>query len=106
MRKLLVTLAAVSVLAGLGAAHAFAGTKSVTLHDNYFSTSSVTIRKGSKVTWRWSHTDNKHNVSSKGHFHSRSSTSGSFSATFNKRGTYTVICTLHPAQMTMKVRVK
>ena len=38
MRKLLVTLAAVSVLAGLGAAHAFAGTKSVTLHDNYFST--------------------------------------------------------------------
>jgi plastocyanin len=106
MRKLLVTLAAVSVLAGLGATYAFAGTKGVTLRDNYFSTSSVTIHKGSKVTWRWSHTENKHNVFSKGHFRSHSSTNGSFTATFTKRGTYTVICTLHPAQMTMKVRVK
>jgi plastocyanin len=106
MRKLLVTLVAVTVLAGLGATHAFAGTKSVAVADNYFSTSSVSIHKGSKVTWRWSHTDNRHNVTSKGHFHSKTSTSGTFSATFTKAGTYTVICTLHPTQMRMKVHVK
>jgi plastocyanin len=106
MRKLLATLAAATVLAGLGAGYAFAGTKSVAVADNYFSTSSVSIHKGSRVTWRWSRTDNRHNVSSKGHFHSKTSTSGKFTATFTKAGTYTVICTLHPTQMRMKVRVR
>jgi plastocyanin len=106
MRKLLVTLAALTVLAGLGATYAFAGTKSVAVADNYFSTNSVSIHKGSRVTWRWSHTDNRHNVTSKGHFHSKTSTSGSFTETFSRAGTYTVICTLHPTQMRMKVHVR
>jgi plastocyanin len=107
MRKLLVLLAVVSVtVAGILAAQAFASTKKITIKDNSFSTSKVTVKKGGKVTWRWSGTNNPHNVTSSGHFHSKTMSSGSYSKTFKKKGTFSVICTVHPSQMRMKVVVK
>jgi plastocyanin len=107
MRKLALTVAALFLLAGIWATYALgAGTKTVTVRDNFFSARSVTVRRGAKVTWRWVATANKHNVTSKGHFKSRSQRSGSFTETFRTRGTFTVICTLHPTQMRMKVRVQ
>jgi len=107
-KKLLVLLAIASLtIAGILAAQAFAATKKVTVKDNFFSTSKVTVKKGGKVTWRWSGTNNSHNItSSKGHFSSATKTSGTYSHKFNKRGTFTVICTIHPSQMRMKVVVK
>jgi plastocyanin len=108
MRKRLLLLALVSLLVtgAILAAQALAATKKVTLGDNFFSKTSLTIHKGTKVTWRWSGTHNSHNVTSKGHFHSRTQSSGSFSKTFKTKGTFTVICTVHPTQMRMKVVVK
>jgi plastocyanin len=107
VRKLLVLVAIVSIVAGVGAAVAFARTKSVGMGDNYFLSGSVTIKKGSSVHWHWSNTQNLHNVSStKGvRFRSRTGRSGSFTYTFNKRGTFTIICTRHSAVMRMKVKV-
>ncbi len=108
MRKRLLLLALVSLLVtgAILAAQALAATKTVKLGDNFFTTSKLTIRKGTKVTWRWSGTHNSHNVTSKGHFPSRTQSSGSFSKTFKTKGTFTVICTVHPTQMRMKVVVK
>ena len=106
MRKLALALVVALALAAIGATYALASTKTITLKDNYFSKSSITIHKGDRVNWRWSNTANRHNVFSRGHFKSRSGRSGNFTARFTKRGTYSIICTLHPAQMTMKVIVK
>jgi plastocyanin len=106
-KKLLVLLAIASVtIAGVLAAQAFAATKRVTIKDNFFSTSKVTVKKGGRVTWRWSGTNNPHNVTSSGHFHSATKSSGTYSKRFTKKGTFTVICTVHPSQMRMKVVVK
>jgi plastocyanin len=105
-KKLLVLLAIASLtIAGILAAQAFAATKKVSVKDNFFSTSKVTIKKGQKVTWRWVSTTQDHNVTGKG-FHSGDKDRGTYSHKFNKRGTFTVICTIHPTQMRMKVVVK
>jgi plastocyanin len=107
MRKLAITLALVSLLAGIGAAVALAGTKSVGMGDNYFFAGTVKIKKGSSVRWHWANTQNSHNVVSKKgvKFHSKTGHSGSFTFTFKKRGTFTIICTKHPSVMRMKVKV-
>jgi plastocyanin len=108
MRKLLLSLALVAMLAGTGAAVALARTKSVGMGDNYFFNGTVKIKKGSAVHWHWAKTENLHNVSSsaKGDsFKSSTGHSGSFSHTFNHRGTFTIICTKHKSTMRMKVKV-
>ena len=106
MQKLLALLTITAVLATAGLA--FAKTKSVGMGDNYFFNGTVTIKKGSSVHWHWSNTQNLHNVVSKKgvKFHSRTGHSGSFTYTFRKKGTFTIICTKHPSVMRMTVRVK
>src|SRR5919204_3786182 len=108
MRRLLALLTIVVVLAALGAAVAFAKTKSVGMGDNYFFAGSVTIKKGSSVHWHWASTQNLHNVVSKKgvKFHSKTGHSGSFTYTFRKKGTFTIICTKHPSVMRMTVKVR
>jgi plastocyanin len=113
MRKLLVSLALVSILVGLGAAMALAATattastKTVGMGDNYFFNGTVKIKKGSSVHWHWANTENLHNVVSKKgvKFHSKTAHSGDFTVRFNKRGTFTIICTKHPSVMRMRVKV-
>jgi plastocyanin len=106
-KKLYVVLAVASLtIAGILAAQAFAATKRVTIRDNFFSASKVTIKKGQSVTWRWAGTSNDHNVTSRGKFHSATKTSGIYTRRFTARGTYSIICTIHPFQMRMKVVVK
>ncbi len=108
MRKLLVLLTLAALLAAVGATLAFARTKSVGMGDNFFFAGTVTIKKGSSVHWHWSHTQNSHNVVSKKgvKFHSKTGHSGSFTYTFRKKGTFTIICTKHPSVMRMTVRVR
>jgi plastocyanin len=107
VRKLLLCLALVSLAGGAYAAVALAGTKSVGMGDNYFFAGTVKIKKGSRIHWHWSGTENTHNVVSKKgvKFHSKTGHSGSFTFTFKKRGTFTIICTKHPSVMRMKVKV-
>ena len=110
MRKLLVAVLVASASAVL-ATQALAATRSVKVGDDYFvrkgSVPTVTVKKGTKVTWRWTGKD-MHNVAvTKGPVKFRSSykTSGTFSRTVRRTGTYTIVCSIHQPDMTMKLRV-
>ena len=110
MRKLLVALVIVAASAVL-ATQALAATRSVKVGDDYFvrkgSPPTVTVRKGTKVTWRWTGRQ-LHNVAvTRGPVKFRSSlkSSGTFSKTLRRAGTYTIVCSIHQPDMTMKLRV-
>jgi plastocyanin len=110
MRKLLVALLVAAASAVL-AVPALAATRSVKVADDYFvrkgSVPTVTVSKGTKVTWRWAGRD-MHNVAvTKGPVKFRSSfkSSGTYSKTVRTAGTYTIVCTIHQPDMTMKLRV-
>jgi plastocyanin len=106
MRRCLALLAALAVLGAI-AASAFAATAHVSLKDDFFTRTSVTIRKGSSVTWTWLGR-RRHNVtavSGPASFHSRTLRHGTYTRRFTRRGTYSITCTLHPG-MDMRLRVK
>jgi plastocyanin len=110
MRKLLVAML-IAVASAVLATQALAATRSVKVGDDYFvrkgSVPTVTVKKGTKVTWRWSG-DETHNVAvTKGpvKFHSSLKSSGSYSKTVRRAGTYTIVCTIHQPDMKMKLRV-
>ena len=111
MRKLFVAVLVIAVLA-VAAAQALAAARSVKIGDDYFvrkgSTPTVTVRKGTKVTWRWTGKD-LHNIAvTKGpaKFASTTQVKGSYSKKLTKKGTYTILCTIHAPDMKMTVRVK
>jgi plastocyanin len=110
MRKLLVATLIAAASAVL-ATQAFAATRSVKVADDYFvrkgSVPTVTVKKGTKVTWRWAGKE-MHNVAvTKGPVKFRSSykDSGTFSKTLRSTGTYTIVCSIHQPGMKMKLRV-
>jgi plastocyanin len=110
MRKLLVAMLIAAAPAVL-AAQALAATRSVKIGDDYFvrkgSVPTVTVSKGTKVTWRWAGRD-MHNVTViKGpvRFQSSYKSSGTFSKRVTRTGTYTIVCSIHQPEMTMKLRV-
>jgi plastocyanin len=110
MRKLLVLFAIAGASAAL-AVPALAATRSVKVGDDYFvrkgSIPTVTVKKGTKVTWRFAGKD-MHNVAvTKGPAKFRSSykDSGTYSKRVTRTGTYTIVCSIHQPDMTMKLRV-
>ena len=110
MRKLLVALLIAAASAVL-ATQALAATRSVKVGDDYFvrkgSTPTVTVKKGTTITWRFAGKD-MHNVAvTKGpaKFHSSYKDSGTFSKTLRSTGTYTIVCSIHQPGMKMKLRV-
>ena len=110
MRKLLVAMLVAAVPAVL-AAQALAATRSVKVGDDYFvrkgSVPTVTVKKGTKVTWRWRGHDTHNLAVTKGpaRFQSSFKSSGTFSKRMRKVGTYTIVCTIHQPGMKMKLRV-
>lgn len=111
MRKL-IPIALVAAFAAVPAVSALASTptKKIAVRDNFFSVKKATINRGTRVTWVWHSFGVPHNVTvTKGpaRFHSRElQSSGSFSHVFTKRGTYHLICTLHPTQMRETIIVR
>ena len=110
MRKLLVATLIAAASAVL-ATQALAATRSVKVADDYFvrkgSVPTVTVKKGTKVTWRWAGKE-MHNVAvTKGPVKFRSSykDSGTYSKTVRTTGTYTIVCSIHQPGMKMKLRV-
>ena len=110
MRKLLAALL-VTALSAVLATQALAATRSVKVGDNYYvrkgSAPTVTVKKGTTVTWRFAGKE-MHNVSvTKGPAKFRSSfkSSGSYSKRVTRTGSYTIICTIHQPDMSMKLRV-
>jgi plastocyanin len=102
LRKLLALVAL--VLAG-GVLAAFAASAPsatrVKVGDDYFvrprGVPTVTVSKGTRVKWVW-RGESMHNVTvAKGpvKFRSTTKTSGTYTKKLRKRGTYTIICTIH-----------
>lgn len=85
------------------------GSKTVEVGDDFFSPTSLTISKGTKVKFNWTGSD-EHNVVKKkgpgGSFGSGSTDADGvqFTHKFSKAGTYKIICTLHEG-MKMKINV-
>ena len=103
MRKLLVVVVAVVLAAGLTAVFAASAPSAtrVKVGDNYFVRASgvptVTVSKGTRVKWVWTgrRLHNVKVVSGPVRFGSRAMTDGSYAKRLRRRGTYTIICTVH-----------
>ena len=105
-------LAAVAVtaaaLGGQVAASGAAGSRTVTLKDVAFSPKSLSVSKGTTVTFAFRDDTTIHNVVSVGSKRFRSisnRSSGSMRRTFSKTGVYRYQCTLHPG-MTGRITVR
>jgi plastocyanin len=108
MKKLVAVGAATAVAAGALAIPALAATTSVQVKDNKFVAKSITVSKGTTVKWVWKGKA-PHNVKvTKGpaKFSSTTQVKGSFSKKLTKKGTYTILCTVHAPDMKMTIRVK
>jgi plastocyanin len=108
MKKLIAAAATTALAAGALAIPALAATKSVQVKDNKFVASSLTVSKGTTVKWVWKGKA-PHNVTvTKGpaKFKSTTQVKGSFSKKLTKKGTYTILCTIHAPGMKMTVKVR
>ena len=102
-RRLLALAGAAALLAAVAApvagpsASAATG-KSVVVRNIKFNPGSLTIARGSTVTWRFDDETTKHNVISRGAKRFKSSPvkgSGTYSVRFTRRGIYRYVCSLH-----------
>jgi plastocyanin len=103
MRKLTALLAVAALLAAIGAVSAFGATKTVKWHVP--TTSTVKIAKGGTVKWVW--TDGApHNVKGST-FKSKTIAKKGFaySHRFRSKGTFKIICQVHPTTMKTTVKV-
>jgi len=109
-------VSAVFVPATSGAPEAARKTFQVTVADDYYAPTALTIKKGNKIRWNWSDANyDSHNVKltkapkgvKKTDFKSATGAIGiNFSRKFTVPGKYHFICTLHSSVMTMDVKVK
>ncbi len=83
-------------------------THTVTVGDNFFEPSQLTINVGDTVRWVNAAGGNAHNVTSNTGAWPASQTSSSFTfeVTFNQAGTFDYRCTVHPAEMTGTITVQ
>jgi plastocyanin len=108
MKKFLAAGAAIAVAAGALAIPALAATKTVQVKDDVFVAKKITVSKGTTVKWVWKGKA-PHNVKvTKGpaKFGSKTQVKGSFSKKLTKKGTYTILCTIHAPGMRMTITVK
>ena len=104
--KRLLPLAAALIAAAALAIPALAATRTVAVKDSSFSPSRLSVKAGTKVVWKWK-SSLPHNVtvtSGPKKFHSKTQSSGSFTAIPHTKGTYTIVCTIHHFQMKLVVR--
>jgi plastocyanin len=95
------------VLIGVSAVSALASGRTVKVADNYYGPKTLTVGRGTKVTWDWVGVLKHNIVVRKGpsSFSSKTQVRGSYSHTFTKKGTYDLVCTIHPSmKMTVVVR--
>jgi plastocyanin len=121
MKKFFAVCVALAACAAL-AIPAFAATKTVTLHDNYFgkhgakvsagvfkqAPMTLTVAKGTTVKWVWS-TKLPHNIVGSGAAKFTSGApkkKGSFSRKLTKAGVYKILCVVHAPGMKMTIKVK
>lgn len=107
MPKRLLALPLAAAIA-LGASVLPAGaTNTIRLKDDVFSPKSTTVAKNSKVTFKWAG-KSYHDVRVKSgpvKFHSSIKTKGTYTKKMTRKGTYKIVCTIHPG-MELTLRVK
>lgn len=107
----LIAIAALAALPALGGTAMAAPKTTVKLGDNFFSPAKKTVRRGTKVRFKWTG-DNPHNVTKTrgpgGRFASRTTSRDgvNFAKRFKKRGVHRMICTIHPEEMRLKLVVR
>jgi plastocyanin len=104
--RLLLLLTALVVAVSAVSAFASSG-QTVRVGDNYYGPKTLRVGRGTKMTWNWVGVL-KHNVvvhQGPSAFSSKTQVRGSYSHTFTKKGTYQLVCTIHPS-MKMTVVVK
>jgi plastocyanin len=105
-------LAAMAVVASIGVIAAVVpaqagSSKTVAVKNNSFSPTTVKIRKGDNVVWKWTQGGVAHNVTpaTGGAGSKTTSKKGArFTKTFSKAGAFKFVCTIHSSmKMTVKV---
>jgi plastocyanin len=109
-KSIAILAAAAALLAGITASALAATTHVISVRDDSFSKSSITIPRKDTLTWKWRRTGDDHNVkspSSNPVAFKSSTRSGSYSYShkFSKTGTYKIFCTIHPDAMRITVKV-
>jgi plastocyanin len=119
-RKALIALTGAAALPAAPASLAIGATagkskiRTVSVNDNYYGPSKLTVHVGDSVRWRWSEQETDvHDVALKTapkgvkKFASDPLAAGdSFTRRLTKAGTYKIICTFHEEEMKMTVTVK
>ena len=105
MRKPIALLATAGL--AVAAVPAFAATKTINVDDNFFSPRPVSVKKGTTVRWKWvgGAPHNVKVVKGPQKFTSPLKRSGTYSRTLRKRGTYSIVCTIHSG-MSMRLKVR
>ena len=70
----------------------------VTVGNNVFTPSSLSVPAGTTVTWQWNSSGVVHNVTFDDQVTSSDRSTGSFPRTFSAAGTYPYHCTIHVAE--------
>ena len=111
MRKLLFLPIILVLALVVGVSPAAAKPRNIKVGDDFFIRSSgvpvVTVKKGVTVKWNWRGHDQHNVVVQKGptSFQSPLKTRGSYRKKLTKKGTYTIICSIHAPDMRMKIKV-
>jgi plastocyanin len=76
------------------------GANAVTVGNNFYSPSALSVTTGTTVTWQWAQGASEHTVTfNDGAPGSQRQSSGTFQRTFSTPGTYTYFCQVHGPQV-------
>jgi plastocyanin len=119
MSRRLIAVAAIGAATAASAAPAMAGStpsRTVRVGDNFFSPTRLTVDQGTRLVFRWQAanfnlhdvvlTDAPSGVDEDDFTSAQRSTNYTFRRTVRRAGTYKFICSLHPTQMRLTVRVR
>ena len=94
-------LAVAAFLAGCGSdnpSQPNPGGSTVTITNNQFTPSTISVAAGTTITWQWNSGGVDHNVTFADGPTSGTKSSGSYARTFDTPGTYPYVCTIHQGQ--------
>lgn len=103
----LIVAAVVAPAACGGDGKAKAGGPEVVAKNLSFKPTKISVKLGAEVTWAFEDKGTSHNVTAEdGSFRSENLAEGTFAHRFEKAGSFSYICTIHPTQMRGTVDVR